>query len=837
MTEIIREGGSPVLESDRFYYASEQLRQSLDLALQQSAAAIVAPAAYGKTAAARLLEKKAGTDRCLWYSCTAADTDRPWDAFCDAIALVSAATGRALRRLDPGDLSHWPQAIALLRGLSPAGRGERWLIIDDYHLIGCRLDTVFASSLMTHSDQRLHVVLIARNLSLLHSAYYEHLPMYWIRAEQLLFDRGDIESYFSEHGLALGPPEVNRILEATMGWPLPIRTHLQSCLSLGAVRGEPPVAGALAALTAALPEAQSLDAVQCLAFFDRVDMADLAALCAPAVRPEDSYNRLRSLPLVREDKDLRTLSPHPALKRFLYRRLRTLGLPLRREICRRCARRMLDRGDLTGAIGCYYEVKDYGAILSLDLKLLAFSRCGEYSYEQIIQDIAERCPRGIKKTYPLSMLRIAYQLIGCGNLPASRRLMTQLAEWITPDDTPALYGEWLVVGMVSQLPDISSMNRTLRKAEKYLKGSSQVIPQEEPYLFGCPSPWYMLYRQPGQADTVAREMNALRESISRVGGSRGKGVFFLYQAELAHMRCQYELSEQYALAAAALAERSQEPMVAFGVALLSARNGLALADLDRIQQAISYLETTAKAFPALQGTALLRAMLETTRALILAQMLEYGVLDRWEPVAHLLPKGNSALARLGLYARVAELSIGGYERQIAPAMTAALQNYSSIGGIGMKLLICTAIALHLADAGQPQEAAQWLEKALDLARPDGLIAMIVQHRDKLRPVLDQLADGPCAQDVRAIMSAPRYSFSSSSSSGHPVQKLIEQHLPAGLSKREREVAELAALGLRNQEIADRLFVTESTVKNHMKRIFNKLDIDRRVHLMERLKHL
>lgn len=822
-----------MLESDRFYYPSRRLRQSIDLALRQSSVAIVAPAAYGKTAAARLLAEKAGPGRCLWYSCAAADPDRPWDAFCDAVSLVNAAAGGALRRLDPGDLNHWPQAISLLRALSPSGRGERWLIIDDYHLIGLRLDTVFASALMTHSDQRLHVVLTARNLSLLRAAYYEHLPISWIPAEQLLFDRDDIESYFAGHGLALTAGEISRIREATMGWPPPIRAHLKSCLALGAVRGEPPVSGALAELDASLSEAQKLDAVQCLAFFDSVDMADLAALCAPGGRPEDCYNRLRGLPLMREDAALRSLSPHPALKRFFHRRLRTLGLPLRREICRRSARRMLDRGDLSGAIGCYFEVKDYAAILSLDLKLLAFSRCGEYSYEQIIQDIAERCPRGIRKAYPLSMLRVAYQLIGCGCLPACRRLMAQLAEWITPDGMPALYGEWLLVSMVSQLPDISSMNRTLRRAEKYLKGPSRVIPQEEPYLFGCPSPWFVLHRQPGQADTVGREMNALRGAMARLGGARDRGVYFLYQAELAHMRCQYGLSEQYVLAAAALAERSQDPTVAFGVALLSARNGLALADLDRIQQAISYLETTAKAFPALQGTALLRAMLETTRALILAQMLEHSVLDRWEPVAHLLPKGGSALARLGLYARVAELAAGGNDRQIAPAMTAALQGQAAAGGIGMTLLICTALALHLTDAGRLEEAAQWLEKALEIARPDGLIAMFVQHRDQLRPALDQLAQGPCAQDVRAILRAPRYSFSSA----HTARKLTGQRLPADLSRREREVAELAAQGLRNQEIAARLFVTESTVKNHMKRVFTKLDIDRRVHLADRLKQL
>ena len=47
-----------------------------------------------------------------------------------------------------------------------------------------------------------------------------------------------------------------------------------------------------------------------------------------------------------------------------------------------------------------------------------------------------------------------------------------------------------------------------------------------------------------------------------------------------------------------------------------------------------------------------------------------------------------------------------------------------------------------------------------------------------------------------------------------------------LSKREREIAELAARGLRNGEIAEMLHISEGTVKNHLKIVFRKLNIDR-----------
>jgi len=51
-----------------------------------------------------------------------------------------------------------------------------------------------------------------------------------------------------------------------------------------------------------------------------------------------------------------------------------------------------------------------------------------------------------------------------------------------------------------------------------------------------------------------------------------------------------------------------------------------------------------------------------------------------------------------------------------------------------------------------------------------------------------------------------------------------------LSVREKEIVRHVALGLRNADVAKRLFISEQTVKTHLNNIFQKLEIQDRVEL-------
>jgi len=59
----------------------------------------------------------------------------------------------------------------------------------------------------------------------------------------------------------------------------------------------------------------------------------------------------------------------------------------------------------------------------------------------------------------------------------------------------------------------------------------------------------------------------------------------------------------------------------------------------------------------------------------------------------------------------------------------------------------------------------------------------------------------------------------------------------GITKRELEILELMAMGMSNREIAEKLFVSENTVKTHSSRLFDKLSAKRRTQAVQIAKEM
>ena len=87
---------------------------------------------------------------------------------------------------------------------------------------------------------------------------------------------------------------------------------------------------------------------------------------------------------------------------------------------------------------------------------------------------------------------------------------------------------------------------------------------------------------------------------------------------------------------------------------------------------------------------------------------------------------------------------------------------------------------------------------------------------------------------RASEAAQRSARLAAECEGARTPALVAGTESTPLTRREREVAELAARGATSRDIAEKLFVSSRTVENHLQRAYEKLGVRGRTELADAL---
>ena len=123
--------------------------------------------------------------------------------------------------------------------------------------------------------------------------------------------------------------------------------------------------------------------------------------------------------------------------------------------------------------------------------------------------------------------------------------------------------------------------------------------------------------------------------------------------------------------------------------------------------------------------------------------------------------------------------------------------------------------------GERISALQALRRALGLAAPEGFARPFLVEGNLMKRLLET-----------ALYEKIQPDF---------VSGLLSRFCPSSvnqpLSRRELEILTLIAQGFSNQEIAERLFISLSTVKGHNLKIFAKLEVQRRTEAVVRAREL
>jgi LuxR family maltose regulon positive regulatory protein len=188
-----------------------------------------------------------------------------------------------------------------------------------------------------------------------------------------------------------------------------------------------------------------------------------------------------------------------------------------------------------------------------------------------------------------------------------------------------------------------------------------------------------------------------------------------------------------------------------------------------------------------------------------------------------------ARARVRMAQGRADEALGLLERQ-ARVAEAGRRN-----GRLIEILVLRAVSL--AALGRHDQALAALDQALTLGRPEGYARVFLDEGAPMGNLLRQSVARGIAATHGAVGDYVRELLEALEQESLPLPSRTAGPAAEPLTERELEVLRLLAAGLSNREIAETLVVALSTVKQHLKNLYGKLDVHSRTQAVARGREL
>ncbi len=809
------------------HYFSERLRRKLDRTRSSSASIIEAPSGYGKTTAVRdyLESNVSRSSDVFWFTAVDEEPDMAYRRLCLAIGKVDADVGKLL--FDVGIPNAFTLGVACEILRSMECNHDVWLVIDNFQFLCGYLPPDFICALLEHGGKGLHVIIVTQMLGRELRAVIEGTGFLSIGASDLRFQPEDIQNYFTLAGIGMTKHEAQRAFRYTDGWAIAV--YLQYCAyrETGGL-SEAAILPLMERLIWDRLTPQQQDLYLRISPFEAITVRQICALLGETSLPDYASTALAN-PFVYYDQAGRRYELHSILAGLIMQKRLERGGAFDFECLLAAGDLCNDEGRTAEALAFYLQAKDYDKVLSLDLSRVSFREVGGRSFFSVALELVRSCPAETRRSHPLSMLRLAWALKASGEEGAFGETMAELDGLLGQDG--ALRAEWLLLSAYQSYPSLcNGLSKVRQAAALFDGGCSRVIKPDAPWCFGNYSQMSEFHVQVGDIEAEAEGLEEFLAVYSPLTGGHGSGAGSLFRAEAAYYQGDMAKAEIHAYKAAFLAEGKRQTIIQLGAAKVLADIALVHADIGGWQQAMKAMERAAS--PVAHNTLLIRSVLDIVKASILNDLQEQDRIAAWlkshdfSSRTLMPPMADNALFTHVMYLlQKGELLRFVGTQEAIPSKVVEKTAFSA-----HLFLLLMAIGHYF--LGSTDLARDYLERSVDIVFPDKLLLSVAPAAWRLDGLVEELIEAKYPSLLDAFAEAKeqygvgwvtvRDALSS------------EEHADS-LTAREREIALYAAEGLRNSEIASRVGVSESTVRAHLRTIFQKLGIDRRGKLAEKLK--
>ena len=797
-------------------YISERLQESLRPISRCAMTTVVAPMGYGKTTAVN------------WYLSERAKAETPHiiriSVYSDNLAIFWKSVQEAFARAGFGFLREYPCPTDAAGGglladdLCHALAGETpcYLFIDDFHLLTDKRAALFLCMLANRLPANVHLIVASRDRFLpAAEAVRLGAKVYQIGTEQLRLNHTELAVYAHRCGTELSDAQVESLLYSSEGWFSAVYLNLRTLSERGVLpsRHSDIYATFTAAMIDPLPEKQrEFLAVMGLADEFTVEMAQ-------CITGDPDAGQILSLlteqnAFVTRLPDGVTYRFHHMMKACAERRFLRLDAETQRLYWERFGLWHEQHRQYLHALAAYRRSENYDALLRV-IRSDAGILLASLKPEDVL-DALDKCPAETLKAYPFAILVLMRRMFTWRQIPKMLELKALLLAAIeehpelSEEERGNLLGECDLILSFLCYNDISAMSRLHRSASAQMSRPAISIQSGGGWTFGSPSVLMMFYRAPGELERELAEMDECMPHYYQVTNHHGQGAETIMRAEA--LFCQGRFTDAHIELERAYAQVKNNGQINMALCcdFLSRR----LSRYTDVEQRYTFAERHAE----------------------LLRYHDAAWINLWSATSayyHALRGETGKIPEIFSQHRLSDINM------LAPGkpMMEMIENqvylaegaYAKVIGRSAELLaVCEAmhyalVALHLrvqtaaayGKLGKIEEARAWLEKALSDAAPDGFVMPFVENYDYIKPLLARETQSPLAAQIMALGEAAQARSMAS----------LRPAVLGALTTREYEIVELMGQRLSNREIAEKLYLSEGSVKQYVNQIYSKLHIE------------
>lgn len=800
-------------------YFSDRLQAELRGIRDYALTLFVAPMGYGKTTAVNWFlgecARQPGT-RVLRVSVYSNSLPIFWQSVQSAFARAGYEVLRGYAC--PQDAA---AAAMLLDDLNAAlaGPEDCYLFLDDFHLLEDRRVAEFILQWTLRLPENVHLIAATRNRILREDELLRlgnRVCLFGPR--QLRLDKAGLGGYLRRCGCDLPDNAVDTLLYATEGWFSAVYLNLQTLEERGALPDRDSDIYDLftAAMLDPLPPVQR-EFVTVLGLADEFTVAmaravtgrdDAAALLADLTSRNAFVRRL-------PDSDRYRF--HHMMKDCAARVFRTLPPQQQQLTYARYGRWYEEHGLYLQALSAYRAGQDFDGCLRV-VEQDAGIRLSALPAAAAAADL-DTWPQDILKAHPAALLVLMRCMFNWHQIPRMLQykalLLASIREHpgLTEEQRGNLLGECTLIESFLVYNDIAAMGQMHRRAAGLMKRPAISIQTSGGWTFGSPSVVMMFHRTPGQLDEELAQMDRCMPCYYRITNNHGQGADLVMRGEAALLRgqpedAQIEMERAYAV----IAGNGQENIalccdfLALRLSLLHSTVPRCTPQERRTQLRRQHNQAWLRLWDA--GCAYYYALLGRTEEIpetFAGHRLEsMNILAPGLPMIQMIE--NQVFLTQGAWARVIARS----EKQL---LTCDAFHY---GLVALYVRIQAAAAYAMLQ--KLAEAARLLDEALQAAVPDGLALPFAENFRYIAPLLQARPQNDFTRRILTLSTLQ-------------AQRCAElcrcpavPAVLAGLTDREREICALIAARLTNREIAEKLYLSEGSIKQYTNQIYSKLHI-------------